>query len=125
VPVAGKLTLSATVVQLTSGAGGAGSERAAGASAGQPTGTLVLTATGGPVMGYTITIPASAGGLLTVSPSSGVLGSGQSVTVTFVLVRPVSFDQQVSINPGALAVTVEYTAVNDASVPGPAVGRVT
>jgi hypothetical protein len=114
VPLAGKLTLSGSAVRLTSGANG-----------GAPTGTLVLTATGGPVMGYTITIPASADGLLTASPASGVIGSGQSVTVTFVLARPVSFDQQVSINPGALAVTVEYTAANETSAPGPAVGRVT
>jgi RNA polymerase sigma factor (sigma-70 family) len=99
--VPGKLTVSAGTVQLSQGAAG-----------GPPTGSLVLTAVGGPVMGWTVSIPGSANGLLSASPASGVLGSGQSVTVTFTLARPVSFHQQVTINPGGLPVTVEFTPVN-------------
>jgi RNA polymerase sigma factor (sigma-70 family) len=105
--VPGKLTLSASAVQLTSGANG-----------GAPSGTLVLTAVGGPVIGYTITIPASASGLLSAAPSSGVLGGGQSVTITFTLARPASFDQQVIVNPGDQAVTVQYTPAGAESAAG-------
>ena len=103
----GKLSLSASAVRLASGANG-----------GAPAGTLVMTAVGGPVIGWTVAIPAGANGLLSASPSSGVLGSGQSVTITFVLARPVSFDQAVTVNPGGQAVTVEYTPVNTESVAG-------
>jgi hypothetical protein len=60
-------------------------------------------------MSYTITVPASADGLLTVSPTTGVLGTGQSVAVTLTLARPDSFDQTLTIDPGGLAVTVTYT----------------
>ncbi len=105
--VPGKLSLSAGTVQLKSGADG-----------GAPRGTLVLTAVGGPVFGWTITIPGGADGLLSASPSSGVLGAGQSVTVTFVLARPTRFDQQVIINPGGQAVTVEYTPVSTEAIAG-------
>lgn len=60
-------------------------------------------------MSYTITVPASADGLLTVSPPSGVLGTGQSATITLTLNRPDSFDQTLTIDPGGLSVTVTYT----------------
>ena len=60
-------------------------------------------------MDYTITVPASADGLLTASPASGVLGTGQSVTITLTLARPVAFDQAIVVDPGSISVTVTYT----------------
>ena len=103
----GKLALSASTVQLSSGPDG-----------GAPRGTLVLTAVGGPVFGWSITIPGGANGLLSASPASGVLGSGQSVTITFVLAKPTRFDQEVIVNPGGQAVTVVYTPVNTEAIVG-------
>jgi hypothetical protein len=82
---------------------------AAGADGGQASGSFTLTAVGGPVLDYTITIPAGADGLLTAAPASGVLATGQSVTVTLTLARPDAFDQTIVIDPGSLPVTVTYS----------------
>jgi hypothetical protein len=89
--------VSTTAVTLTSG------------TEDKETGSFTLTANGGPVMSYTITVPASANGLLTVSPATGVLGTGQSASITLTLARPDSFDQTLTIDPGGLTVTVTYT----------------
>jgi len=97
-PARGTLSVSVTSVSLTASADG-----------GQASGTFALTAVGGPVMDYTITVPASADGLLTASPASGVLGTGQSVTITLTLARPVAFDQAIVVDPGSISVTVTYT----------------
>jgi RNA polymerase sigma factor (sigma-70 family) len=93
---AGKLSLSTGAVELTGSADG-----------GQASGSFTLTAVGGAVMDYTVTIPGGDG--LTATPASGVLGDGQSATVTLTLARPVTFDQTITIDPGGLSVTVTYT----------------
>jgi hypothetical protein len=76
-------------------------------------------------MDYTITVPASANGTLTASPSSGVLGTNQSVTVTLTLSRPSTFDQAITINPGGLSVTVIYNPPqsDNPTTPPPVVGE--
>ena len=109
-PAKGTLTVSATAVMLSVGANG-----------GEPTGVLTLTAVGGPVMGYSVTVPASADGLLTASPASGVLGAGQSASVTLTLLRPDAFDQAIVIDPGGLSVTVTYTPPKETGGP-PSIG---
>jgi hypothetical protein len=64
-----------------------------------------MTAQGGPVT-FTITGPNG----LSVSPASGKLAAGQSVTVTVTAVGngPPLFVNDLTVNPGALTVEVEY-----------------
>jgi RNA polymerase sigma factor (sigma-70 family) len=68
-------------------------------------GTFTLTAEGGPVS-FTITGPAG----LSVSPASGTLAAGQTVTVTVTAVGngPPMFINDLTVNPGALTVEVDY-----------------
>jgi RNA polymerase sigma factor (sigma-70 family) len=73
---------------------------------GPPTGTFTLTAQGGPVAHYTLTISSSLLGELRVTPSSGSLASGQSVQVTVTVVGLLSADTQISVSPGGQSVTV-------------------
>jgi RNA polymerase sigma factor (sigma-70 family) len=68
-------------------------------------GTLTLTASGGPVT-WSITEPSSLIGKVRVSPSSGTLASGQSVTVTLSVSGLASVDSQLIVNPGGIAVTI-------------------
>jgi RNA polymerase sigma factor (sigma-70 family) len=72
-------------------------------------GSFMLTAAGGPVS-YTISDPAPAG-TLSVSPASGTLAAGQSVTITATAPYPggpPTFVTSLTVNPGGLAVDVEY-----------------
>ncbi len=73
------------------------------------TATFTLTADGGPVA-FTITVPSSAAAGLSVSPSSGSLKAGQSVTITVTAVGngPPAFTTVLTVSPGAVPVTVEY-----------------
>jgi RNA polymerase sigma factor (sigma-70 family) len=73
---------------------------------GPPTGTLTLTAQGGLVAHYTITIPSSLLGKVTVTPSSGSLAPGQSARVTVTVVGLLSVDTRISVSPGGQSVTV-------------------
>jgi RNA polymerase sigma factor (sigma-70 family) len=73
---------------------------------GKPTGTITLTAEGGPVTGYSVTVGSAAVGKLTVSPSSGSLASGKSVTITVTASSLLTLDAQITINPGGHTVTV-------------------
>lgn len=73
---------------------------------GPPTGTLTLTAQGGPVTHYAITVPSSLLGMLRVMPSSGSLAPGQSAQVTVTVAGPLSADTQISVSPGGHSVTV-------------------
>ena len=69
---------------------------------GQGVGTFRLTAKGGPVDGYSISVPSG----LTVSPASGSLTSGASVTITVHSTSLITLDKQITINPGGATVTV-------------------
>jgi RNA polymerase sigma factor (sigma-70 family) len=70
--------------------------------------TFTLTASGGPVS-YSITD--TAGSYLTVSPASGTLPDGQTVTITVQANPnnpPPDFANYLTISPGGLSVTVYY-----------------
>jgi hypothetical protein len=68
-------------------------------------GSLTLTDSGGPVS-WSISEPATLLGSLTVSPSSGTLNAGGSVTVTITPVGLASLDTQLTVDPGDQVVTV-------------------
>jgi RNA polymerase sigma factor (sigma-70 family) len=67
--------------------------------------SLTLTATGGPVS-WSISEPTSLLGELTVSPLTGTLSAGASVTVTMTVTELVSLDSQLRVQPGGQPVTV-------------------
>jgi hypothetical protein len=72
---------------------------------GSLSGSFTLTAQGGDVSGYSIENPSSG---LSVSPTSGSLSSGQSVTIS--LSAPsatgLASETDLSVNPGGLTVAV-------------------
>jgi RNA polymerase sigma factor (sigma-70 family) len=76
------------------------------AVAGLPTGTFTITAQGGPVSSYSIT---GGSGQVTVSPASGSIASGNSVTITVTATSLIALDTQLTINPGGQVVTVLVT----------------
>ena len=67
--------------------------------------TLTLTAQNGPVT-WSIAVPASLVGELTVSPASGTLAAGESAQVTISVTGLASLDTTLTVNPGGLQVTV-------------------
>ena len=69
-------------------------------------GTFILSAAGGPVSHYTITVPAAIAAKVTVSPAKGSLVDGGYVTVTVTVTSKVAVDTQLTVNPGKIAVTV-------------------
>jgi len=73
---------------------------------GTATGTLTLTADGGPISHYTVSVGSSVAGAISVSPSSGSLASGASVTVTVTSDSLVTVDAQITVNPGDHTVSV-------------------
>jgi hypothetical protein len=73
---------------------------------GPATGTFTLTATGGPIQHYNITVRSAHD--VTVSPSSGSLTAGQSVTVTVTANTTSAFSTWIVVNPGGNKVTIEY-----------------
>jgi hypothetical protein len=68
-------------------------------------GSLRLTASGGPVS-WSIAEPASLIGKLIVSPLSGTLSAGASVTVTIAVSGLLTLDTQLRAEPGGQPVTV-------------------
>ena len=66
-------------------------------------GTFIVTAENGPVSNFVIT---SLSGKLTISPTSGSLGSGGYVVVTVKAKSKVAFKAKITINPGGLTVTI-------------------
>jgi hypothetical protein len=88
-PLTGALGLSTTTVELTLLGGG----------------TLTLTASGGPVS-WSISQPSSLLGSLTVSPSSGTLAAGDSVTVHISVTGLASLDTTLTVDPGGQTVAV-------------------
>jgi hypothetical protein len=75
-------------------------------------GTFVLTAVGGPVSGYTITVPPDVSGRVKVTPSSGSLPAGGQVTVTVTVSGKAALEADLIVSPGALTVTVLLASGN-------------
>ena len=75
-------------------------------SDGSLSGSFTLTAQGGDVSGYSIENPSSG---LSVSPTSGSLSSGQSVTISLSAssVSGLSCETDLSVSPGGLTVAVD------------------
>jgi hypothetical protein len=90
----GTLLVSASVVTLTLNGDGSLS------------GSFTLTAQGGDVSGYSITDPSSG---LSVSPTSGSLSSGQSVTISLSAgsVTGLASETDLTVSPGGLTVAVD------------------
>jgi hypothetical protein len=68
-------------------------------------GSLKLTASGGPV-GWSLSVPATLLGSVSVTPSSGTLNAGDSVTVAISTTGLLSLDTQLTVEPGGQLVTV-------------------
>ena len=73
---------------------------------GTATGRFTLTASGGPVSGYSVTVGSTLVGHIAVSPSSGSLASGTSVTITVTSTSLVALAGQLTVNPGGQTITV-------------------
>jgi hypothetical protein len=84
-------------------------------SGGDSTRTFVITATDGPVTGYTIAVPPGLPGSLAVSPSSGSLPAGDSATITVTAASTVPFATSLTVHPGGAVITVD---VNPTPEPG-------
>ena len=95
-PRAGTLSVSTGSLKLVSVSGTA-------------TGRFTLTANGGPVSAYSITAGPTLAGSISVSPSSGSLASGASVTITVTSTSLVALDGQLTVNPGGQTITVVLT----------------
>jgi RNA polymerase sigma factor (sigma-70 family) len=76
------------------------------AISGTATGRFTLTAEGGPVSAYSITVGSALVGSIGVSPSAGSLASGASVTITVTSTSLVALDGQLTVNPGGRTITV-------------------
>jgi hypothetical protein len=72
---------------------------------GTATGDITITARGGPVS-YSVAAGSSLAGKLTVSPSSGSLTAGQSVTIAVTSTSLLGLDGRLTVNPGGESVTV-------------------
>jgi RNA polymerase sigma factor (sigma-70 family) len=73
------------------------------------TGTLTLTAVGGAVSDYRITVPAAQVQNITLSQTSGSLAAGQSVNITVTAAGAGLFSTVVlDVNPGGLSIVVSY-----------------
>jgi RNA polymerase sigma factor (sigma-70 family) len=69
-------------------------------------GKFTLTARGGPVSAYSITVGSALAGRISVSPSLGSLAAGASVTITVTSTSLVALDGTLTVNPGGQTVTV-------------------
>jgi hypothetical protein len=67
--------------------------------------SITLTASGGPVS-WSIAESGSLLGHVAVSPSSGTLAAGQSVTVSIRVTTLVSLASSLTVNPGGISVSV-------------------
>ena len=73
---------------------------------GTAVGKFTLTARGGPVSAYSITAGSALAGRISVSPASGSLAAGASVTITVTSKSLVALDGKLTVNPGGLTITV-------------------
>ena len=69
-------------------------------------GKFVLSAVGGPVSDYVIKVPVGLSGKLTVTPATGSLADGGSVTVTVTVTSKIALNTYVTVDPGGITVTV-------------------
>jgi hypothetical protein len=74
---------------------------------GKTQGIFVLTAAGGPVGHFEITVPPDAADRLKVSPSAGSLPSGGQVQVTVTVNGAAPLDTYLTVDPGNVAIEVE------------------
>jgi RNA polymerase sigma factor (sigma-70 family) len=98
-PSPGILSVTPTVIHLTQSPPG-----------GPYTGTLTLTAQGGPVS-YSISVPSSEQAHLSVSPLTGTLQAGMSQVIAITpnpADPPPVYYNTVTVEPGAITVTVDY-----------------
>jgi RNA polymerase sigma factor (sigma-70 family) len=72
-------------------------------------GKFTLTARGGPVSAYSITAGPALAGRISVSPASGSLAAGASVTITVTSKSLVALDGKLTVNPGGLTIAVVLT----------------
>ncbi len=91
-PAPGTLALSTGTLRLVSVKGVA-------------TAKFTLTARGGPVS-YSVTPGGALAGSMTVTPSSGTLAAGASVTVTVTSTSLIALDGQLTVNPGGQRIAV-------------------
>ena len=73
---------------------------------GTAVGKFTLTARGGPVSAYSVTAGSALAGRISVSPASGSLAAGASVTITVTSKSLVALDGKLTVNPGGLTITV-------------------
>jgi hypothetical protein len=73
---------------------------------GKALGTFVLTAVGGPVGNFSITVPPGLADRVTVTPSAGSLPSGGQVLVTVTVAGKAALEAGLTVNPGTITVTV-------------------
>jgi RNA polymerase sigma factor (sigma-70 family) len=92
-PAQGTLTVSTGSLDLVSVNGTASAK-------------FTITASGGPVSNYSITVGSALAGELTVSPSAGSLASGGSVTVTVTATTLIALAGELTVNPGGQTITV-------------------
>lgn len=71
-------------------------------------GSFLLTAKGGPVSAYTITVPAAMAGRVAVSPTHGSLPAGGFVTVTVTVTGKTALNTVLTVTPGNLTVQVTF-----------------
>ena len=71
-------------------------------------GDFILSAVGGPVGHYAITVPAALSGKIAVSPARGSLPDGGWVTVTVTVTSKIALKGAVTVSPGNLTVTIVF-----------------
>src|ERR1700722_8427024 len=69
-------------------------------------GDFILSAVGGPVGHYAITVPAAVSGKIAVSPAQGSLPDGGWGTVTVTVTSKTALKSTITVSPGGLKVTV-------------------
>jgi RNA polymerase sigma factor (sigma-70 family) len=74
---------------------------------GSASGSFTLTANGSG-MTYSISVPAAYAGTLAVSPSSGSLGAGSSVTISVIWNSSAALSTSLTVDPGGAGVPVSY-----------------
>ena len=88
------------------------------AQGGDPTGSFTLTANGGPV-NYSISAPSGYAEDLIISPSSGSLAEGESITITVTWESSSTMSGGLAIGPNNPGVTVSYEAPSPVPSPSP------